>query len=91
MKRRLHLDISGRVQGVCYRMYAQEEAARLGLTGWVRNGHDGSVEAVAEGDEATLNEFEKWCRRGPPAAHVTTVETLYSDTTGEFDSFSIAY
>jgi acylphosphatase len=91
MKKRLHLDIRGRVQGVCYRMYAQEEAARLGVTGWIRNGHDGSVEAVAEGDEAKLKEFEKWCRRGPPAARVTDVEAAYSDVAGEFNTFSITY
>jgi acylphosphatase len=91
MKRHVHLKARGRVQGVGYRMYAQEEAERLGLTGWVRNAHDGSVEAVAEGDEPALEDFVKWCRKGPPAARVTDVETAYSEATGEFGEFSIGY
>jgi acylphosphatase len=91
MKKRVHLKILGRVQGVCYRIYAQEEAQRLGLTGWVHNAHDGSVEAVAEGDEPALEDFAKWCRRGPPAARVTNVETAYSDANNEFSEFSIGY
>jgi acylphosphatase len=91
MKKRVHLKILGRVQGVCYRMYAQEEAERLGLTGWVRNAHDDSVEAMAEGDESALEDFVKWCRRGPPAARVTNVETEYSDAIDEFGEFSIGY
>jgi len=91
MKKRLHLDIRGRVQGVGYRMYAQDEAERLGLAGWVRNTYDSSVEAVAEGDEAALKEFEKWCRRGPSAAHVTSLNAIYSDASDEFASFSITY
>ncbi len=91
MTKRLHLDIRGRVHGVGYRMYAQDEAGRLGLTGWVRNRYDGSVEAVAEGDESMLLEFEKWCHRGPPSAHVTSVEAAYSKPTSEFDSFSVTY
>jgi len=91
MKRRVHLQIHGRVQGVCYRMYACEEAERLALTGWVRNQYDGSVEAVAEGDEAKLNEFAEWCRKGPPSARVTGVDVDYSDATGEYDSFTVGY
>jgi acylphosphatase len=91
MKKRVHLKISGRVQGVCYRMYAQEQAERLALTGWISNAHDGSVEALAEGDEPALEAFIKWCRQGPPAARVTNVEITYSDAINEFSEFSIGY
>jgi acylphosphatase len=91
MKKRVHLQINGLVQGVCYRMYACDEAERLGLTGWVHNRHDGSVETVAEGEETKLNKFAEWCRKGPPAARVTSVEADYSDATGEYDSFTVGY
>ena len=91
MKKRIHLNIRGRVQGVGFRMYAMEEAERLGLTGWVRNQYDSSVEAVAEGTEVALKEFEQWCSQGPPAARVTGADANYSNATGEFDSFTVAY
>jgi acylphosphatase len=67
---RVHLYISGRVQGVFYRRNAMQEAKRLGLTGWVRNLPDRRVEAVAEGDEKLVEEFISWCRKGPPLAIV---------------------
>ena len=69
------LRIRGRVQGVFYRASAQREAVRLGLTGWVRNRRDGSVEALAVGPRpAALDAFETWCRTGPPSARVESVE-----------------
>ena len=88
--KRAHFIISGRVQGVCYRMYTCEEARRLGVVGWVRNLHDGAVEAVAEGEEDVLNEFLAWCRIGPSYADVSDVKVEYSESTGEFSIFSIA-
>lgn len=88
---RAHVIVRGRVQGVCYRMSAQDEAGRMGLTGWVRNQMDGSVEIMAEGRSGDVREFLLWCREGPPAAHVTHVEDSYSDATGEFSSFRITY
>jgi acylphosphatase len=91
MKRRGHFFVSGRVQGVCYRMYACREAERLGVTGWVRNLPDGTVESVAEGEEDALAAFRDWCGRGPPHARVTRVEESYLDATGEFPDFRIAY
>lgn len=91
MKKRGHFIVAGGVQGVFYRMYAREEATRLGLTGWVRNQADGTVEIVVEGDKDALAEFLEWCRRGPSYAHVTGVQEEYSGATGEFDSFRITY
>ena len=91
MKRRVHLLVSGRVQGVCYRMYACEEAERLGITGWVRNLHDGKVEIAAEGEEASLDKFVEWCRLGPLHARVNGVRTDCSEPTGEFADFRTTY
>lgn len=73
-QRAVHCFVRGRVQGVWYRASAQKEAERLGLTGWVRNCDDGSVEIHAEGDEGTLEQFINWCHQGPALAKVTEVE-----------------
>ncbi len=72
---RVHLFISGLVQGVGYRAAAMQTARRLGLSGWVRNLPDGRVEAVAEGEREAVDAFVAWCRHGPPAARVEAVET----------------
>lgn len=65
--------ISGRVQGVGYRFWTQQEARRLGLCGWVRNRSDDRVEAVFEGDAATVDRMVRSCRQGPAAARVDDV------------------
>lgn len=91
MRKRAHWIVLGRVQGVCFRMSAREEALRLGIAGWVRNRFDGSVELVAEGEERVLQEFAAWCRRGPPGAHVTSFSEILSDPTGEFATFRVLY
>ncbi|MGB3240847.1 MAG: acylphosphatase [Geitlerinemataceae cyanobacterium] len=65
--------ISGRVQGVGYRYWTKQEARRLGLSGWVRNRSDDRVEAVFEGDAATVDEMIRSCRQGPPTAIVGDV------------------
>jgi acylphosphatase len=89
MNRRGHWIASGRVQGVCYRMAAEEEARRLGLRGWIRNCPDGTVEIVAEGDEASLRAFRDWCRHGPDFARVSGFAGSESPASGEFTSFTI--
>jgi acylphosphatase len=71
------------VQGVNYRWTCREVADRLGLAGWVRNRPDGSVEVVAEGDEAALDELAAWCGDGPPHALVTSVDQHIEDAQGE--------
>ena len=70
------LIIRGRVQGVFYRASTREEATRLGLEGWVRNLPDGGVEARVMGEEADVERFIEWCRRGPPHSRVDSVEIL---------------
>jgi acylphosphatase len=88
-RKRLHLHITGIVQGVCYRAYAKDEALRLGLTGWVANRSDGSVELVAEGRMEALDLLAAWCEEGPPSASVCSVEREWGEATGEFQRFLI--
>ena len=88
-QKRIHLVIRGRVQGVYFRAAAQREARRLGITGWVRNRPDGSVELVAEGDEDSIKELSGWANHGPSAARVDHVDTRWRGYTGEFPEFQI--
>ena len=83
--------ISGRVQGVFFRMETKRAADRIGVFGSVRNLKDGSVEAVFEGDQDRINEILDWCRQGPPHADVTDVTATWSEYTGEFDGFNISF
>ena len=82
----VHLHITGRVQGVFYRKSAQDKAHELGITGWVRNKADGSVEAVAQGER--VQEFIDWCWKGPSGASVTDV-TVNQDNEPPHPDFSI--
>jgi acylphosphatase len=68
------LTVTGRVQGVGYRDWVMERAERLGLTGWVRNRLDGSVEAVIVGEDAAVGRMIEACRQGPPLARVDAVD-----------------
>jgi acylphosphatase len=86
---RLHLVISGRVQGVGFRFSAYDEAKDLALAGYVRNLSNGDVEIVAEGSRENLQMLAAWAHLGPPSAHVTAVREEWSDFTGEFTEFQI--
>ncbi len=88
---RVHVVVNGIVQGVFYRASAREEAQVLGLTGWVRNCLDGSVEAVFEGERGRIERVLKWCKTGPPGAKVKNIKSNWRAPTGEFDNFSIKY
>jgi acylphosphatase len=75
--------VRGRVQGVFFRADAQRRASSLGLSGWVRNEPDGSVEAVFEGDPERVDSMVGWCRRGPAGAEVESVEAEDEQPQGE--------
>ncbi|HEY7122124.1 MAG TPA: acylphosphatase [Solirubrobacterales bacterium] len=66
--------VSGRVQGVFFRDSVRRRAETAGVTGWVRNTAEGTVEAVFEGEPAAVDELVEFCRRGPSSAEVTSVE-----------------
>ena len=78
----VHLYIHGRVQGVFFRATAQKTAEELGLSGWVRNCEDGSVEAHAEGDRKSLDRFVDWCRKGPALAKINEVDVNWVSAEG---------
>ena len=82
-KVRAHVWIAGRVQGVAFRAYTVDEASVRGVTGWVGNIPDGRVEAVFEGERAVVEAMIAWCRKGPPAARVSSVEVTWEEPTGE--------
>jgi acylphosphatase len=84
---RAHVLITGRVQGVCFRMVTEQEAAKRSLTGWVRNLPTGQVEALFEGEKESIEDMIAWCRQGPPAARVTKVETSWEKFCGDFIDF----
>ena len=73
MSRRRHIRVTGRVQGVAYRASCVQCAGALGLSGWVRNRVDGSVEIEAEGEPGALAQLLEWCATGPPGAAVSAV------------------
>lgn len=87
--KRVHLFVSGRVQGVFFRAHTRDLAQRLGLTGFVRNLPDGRVEVVAEGPEEKLQELINFCHHGPPLAHVAGVDIRWEEPTREFRTFSV--
>ncbi len=74
MGKGIHCFVTGRVQGVCFRMYTQRQAEDCGLTGWVRNLADGRVEVMAFGNEQQLAKLNQWLKSGPSMAQVTTLE-----------------
>lgn len=80
--------VSGRVQGVGYRWFAQREAERLRLVGYAANLPDGRVEVVAEGEPPALDELEQSLSRGPRASHVTGVVTEPVQVSQSFTTFS---
>jgi acylphosphatase len=88
---RVHVYISGLVQGVFFRARTHREATRLGLVGWVRNCRDGRVEAVFEGAEEKIREMLDWCQRGPREARVDHVEVIEEPWTGAFRDFTVRY
>ena len=90
-KVRAHAIISGRVQGVFFRMETKQAADRLGVFGWVRNRRDGTVEALFEGDRDRVDAVVEWCKEGPGHAQVSDIKLDWEDYAGEFSGFDITY
>lgn len=86
--RRVHLRISGRVQGVFFRQSTRREATRLGVRGWVKNLAGGDVDAVAIGDQAALDALVEWCGHGPTGARVTNVQTEWGDANADEEAMT---
>ena len=85
MKVTKHLIVRGRVQGVGFREYLRREAEHLNVNGWVRNRHDGTVEAMLHGWPEDVAKILNWARRGPPGARVTALQV--DEASGEFERF----
>ena len=88
---RLHAIVSGIVQGVNFRYYTARQAETLGVTGWVANQWDGTVQVVAEGTRAQLEALLEWLEHGPPSARVDGVEATWEEPTGEYTTFRVRY
>jgi acylphosphatase len=89
MKKRVHVWIEGRVQGVFFRAYMRDAAKKEGVKGWVRNTPDSRVEAIMEGEADAVDRMIQWCHRGSPLSRVDNViveEELFKD---EFSDFVI--
>ncbi len=86
---RLEATVTGRVQGVGFRVFVAGRASALNVTGWVRNGADGSVQCLAEGRRADLDTLLAALEAGPTGARVTAVSRAWSAALGSFDRFSI--
>jgi len=89
--KRVHIFVSGRVQGVNFRYYTEEKARELEIVGWVKNLDDGRVEIVAEGEEGKLKELVEFCKEGPSGARVGRAEGRWEKFEGEFKEFGRRY
>ena len=85
-----HVRLTGRVQGVFFRAWAQEQARALGVTGWVRNCPDGSVEAHVEGDEQAVEQIIEKMRSGPPSAQVEDLR-VWEVEAFDYDDFEVRH
>lgn len=89
--KRVHLIISGDVQGVGFRAWVLRFAQDKLLTGWITNRSDRTVEILAEGPKDKLENFVAACQHGPDVAWVERVDVEWEEATGEFVNFSVVY
>ena len=89
VKARVHVFVSGNVQGVFFRQKTKQQAESFGVTGWVRNLPDGRVEAVFEGEEEAVKALVEYCHHGPSYATVTNIDASWEDYRGEFSDFKM--
>jgi acylphosphatase len=83
--------IQGWVQGVYFRAFTRDQAIALGLSGWVRNRRDGTVEAYFEGEGGQVKKMVAWCHQGSPRARVEKVEMTFGNYQGGLDGFEVRY
>ncbi|MEO0455107.1 MAG: acylphosphatase [Cyanobacteria bacterium P01_A01_bin.114] len=88
---RIKLTVFGIVQGVGFRYHTRLKAIEIGLTGYVRNRPEGTVEIVADGDQTQLQQIIQWAHQGSPAAQVDRVEVVDQLSINRFESFVIDY
>jgi acylphosphatase len=86
---RVHLIISGKVQGVYFRKHTQDTSRENNVYGWVKNLMNGNVECVLEGLKSNVDKVIIWCHQGPSNSHVDNVEIKYEKFTGHFTDFQI--
>jgi len=89
--KRVHVLISGKVQGVFFRANTRRKAMDLNIKGWIKNLSDERVEAVFEGEDSAVKQMIGFCRKGPFGANITKIELKEEKYTGEFTSFEITY
>jgi acylphosphatase len=87
----IHAIVEGKVQGVFFRAYTRDEAERLGLSGWVRNRPDGSVEALISGDTRNVDRMLEWLETGSPMSHVSRIIIESGQPPAETKDFLIRY
>jgi acylphosphatase len=89
--KRLHLIMTGRVQGMGFRFSIERLCTKLGVNGWAKNNSDGTLEAMFEADEDKLNEVLEFCKKGPTFAIVENTEINWDECLDEFKEFRIKY
>jgi acylphosphatase len=90
-KVRIHIYVSGFVQGVMFRVNIRRKALELNVKGWTRNLEDGRIEALVEGNENSVKKLVEWCRTGPPGAQVTSVEVRTEECKNDFNDFKVIW
>ncbi len=88
---RAHIIVSGLVQGVCYRWFAEKKAKSLGLTGYVKNLFDGRVEVITEGEKGLIEELINDLKIGPLVSDVRDVKIQWEEYEGKFQGFNIRF
>ena len=91
VQKRIHIFITGRVQGVFFRQSTRVMAIKNNVNGWVCNLDDGRVEIIAEGETQNIDNFVTWCKTGPANSRVDEFELLDENYTDEFENFEVRY
>ena len=91
IQKRIHIFVTGRVQGVFFRQSTRVMAIKNNVNGWVRNLDDGRVEIVAEGETQNIDNFVIWCKTGPANSRVDEFELIEEICNKEFEIFEVRY